>query len=123
MHWIYAHLIGDFLFQTHEIAIKKKTSSIFCSYHVVCYIVPFLLCGLTSWQLVLIAAQHFVIDRTGFVVWFMKWKGSAGFTEPPMAPWSIIVMDNILHILWIAFVVWLPELFVKISALQMYNVA
>ena len=122
LNWVLAHLLGDFIFQTHEMAVKKKTSSIFCSIHVVSYMIPFLLCGMASWQLLLIAAQHFLQDRTNFVVWFMKAKGSAGFTESPMAPWSIIVTDNILHILWIAFVVWLPELFVKISQLQAYSV-
>lgn len=105
---ILAHFVGDFLLQTHEQAVKKKTSNLFCGFHVVCYIVPFLMCGLAWWQLLLIAAQHFIQDRTNFVVWFMKAKGSAGFIEPPMGPWSIIVTDNILHILWIAFVVWLP---------------
>jgi hypothetical protein len=109
MHWIIAHLIGDFLLQTHEVAIKKKQSSIFCSIHVAWYMIPFFLCGLMWWQMLLIAIQHFLQDRTNFVVWFMKVKGSAGFTEPPMAPWSIIVTDNILHILWIAFVVWIPD--------------
>lgn len=105
MDWVLAHFVGDFLLQTHEMAVRKKTSSIFCSFHVACYIVPFLLCGLAWWQLLLIMVQHFIQDRTGLVVWLMKVKGSAGFIEPPFGPWSIIVMDNILHILWIAFVV------------------
>jgi hypothetical protein len=84
--------------------------------------IPFLLCGLAGWQLLLIAAQHYVIDRTGFVAWFMKWKGQNIFATGPCFPWSQIVTDNILHILWIAFVVWFPELFVKISQLQAYSV-
>lgn len=109
--FIYAHLIGDFLLQTHEMSVEKKRSSVFCGFHVVCYMVPFLLCGFAWWQLALVAAQHYAQDRGGFVVWLMKAKGrgSVGFTEPPFAPWSIIVMDNILHILWIALVAWMPE--------------
>jgi hypothetical protein len=51
-----------------------------------------------------IAIQHFIQDRTGFVVWFMKKKGQANFAQPPMAPWSIIVTDNIMHIVWIAII-------------------
>ena len=49
--------------------------------------------------------REWVQDRTGFVVWLMNMKGSDKFAKPPMAPWSIIVTDNILHILWIAWVV------------------
>lgn len=115
MHWVLAHFVGDYLFQNDWMALNKKKSTLHCSVHIVCYMIPFLFCGMASWQLVLIALQHFLQDRTNFVIWFMKVKGSARFCEPPMAPWSIIVTDNILHILWIAFVVWLPELFVKIS--------
>lgn len=109
MHWIYAHLIGDFILQNDWMALNKKKSSLHCSIHIGCYMVPFLLCGLMWWQLVLIAVQHFIQDRTNFVVWLMKIKGSDKFAEPPMAPWSIVVTDNILHICWMALVVWLPK--------------
>ena len=102
-----AHFFGDFILQTDFLATKKKVSSLFCGIHVVSYMLPFLLCDLALWQFLLIAAQHFIQDRTNFVVWFMRVKGSAEFAKPPMAPWSIIVTDNILHILFIAFVVWL----------------
>ena len=109
MHWIYAHLIGDYLFQNDWMALNKKKSSLHCSVHVVCYMIPFLLCGLEWWQLLLIAAQHYAIDRTQFVAWFMKVKRQEFFSTGPCFPWSQIVVDNILHILWIAFIVWLPE--------------
>jgi hypothetical protein len=102
MHWIYAHLIGDFLIQTDWMAKGKKESTFICLVHVVIYMVPFLFCGFAWWQLGLIALQHFFQDRTNFVVWFMEVKGSAKFTQPPMAPWSIVLTDNILHILFIA---------------------
>jgi hypothetical protein len=106
---ILAHFIGDFILQNDKMASNKKKSSLWCGIHVVCYMLPFLLCGLAWWQLLLIAAQHFAIDRTGFVLWFMKVKGQASFASGPCSPWSVIVVDNILHILWIAFIVWLPE--------------
>ena len=107
MHWIYAHLIGDYIIQTDKMAHNKKKSSIYCAIHVASYIVPFLLCGLSWWQLLLIAAQHYAIDRTNFIMWFMKIKGYNIFATGVCSPWSIIVTDNILHILWIAFVVWI----------------
>jgi len=104
MHWIYAHLIGDYLIQTDWMATGKKRSSGICAIHVLTYLVPFLFCGLAWWQLTLIGVQHFAQDRTGFVVWLMKVKGSTDFATGPLSPWSIIVVDNVLHILWMAAV-------------------
>ena len=57
--------------------------------------------------MLLIGIQHFTQDRTGFIIWLMKIKGSEEFAKPPMAPWSIIVTDNIMHVLFIALVVYL----------------
>lgn len=110
MHWIYAHLLGDYIFQNDFMAQNKKKSSLHCLLHVCVYTIPFLLCGLNWWQLILIATQHYVIDRTDFVTWFMDVKGSHVFATNACFPWSVIVTDNILHILWIAFVAWIPEL-------------
>lgn len=107
MHCIYAHLIGDYLLQSDWMAKGKKVSSWICLAHVATYMIPFLFCGLVWWQLLLIGIQHFLQDRTAFIIWLMKIKGSAEFAKPPMAPWSIIVTDNIVHILFIAFVVYL----------------
>ncbi len=102
-----AHLIGDYLLQNDWMASGKKSSSWICLAHVATYLLPFLFCGLAWWQLVFIAAQHFAQDRTMFIGWFMRVKGSGQFAQPPMAPWSIIVADNIVHVLFIALVVYL----------------
>lgn len=110
MHFIYAHLLGDFIIQTDWMAQHKKESSLRCGIHVLTYMIPFLLCGLLWWQLLLIAVQHYAIDRTHFVQWFMKVKGSEKFATNVCFPWSQIVVDNVLHILWMAFVVYMPEL-------------
>ena len=72
--------------------------------------IPFLFCNLVWWQLLAIAVQHYAIDRTQFVVWFMRVKGQESFSTGICFPWSQIVIDNILHILWMAFIVWLPEI-------------
>ena len=104
MHWIYAHLIGDYLLQNDWMALNKKKSSWPCLVHAAVYVVPFLFTGLLLWQIVLIGVQHFLQDRTQFVVWLMKVKGSEKFGTGPCAPWSIIVTDNILHILFMAAV-------------------
>ena len=105
MHWIYAHLIGDYLLQNDWMALNKKKSTLHCLVHICCYMVPFCFCGLSWIQLVLIAVQHFLIDRTNFVSWFMKVKGQGEFATGICFPWSQIVVDNVLHILWIAAVV------------------
>ena len=104
MHWIYAHLIGDYLLQTDWMALKKKESTGPCLAHVAVYLLPFYFTELLWWQIGLIGLQHFAQDRTQFVMWFMKIKGSEGFSKGPCAPWSIIVTDNILHILFMALV-------------------
>jgi hypothetical protein len=104
MHWIYAHLIGDFLLQTDWMARGKKFSSWVCFIHVITYMVPFLLTSLNWWQLLFIGIQHFIQDRTDFVLWFMKNTGKDEFTMPPHAPWSVILVDSILHILFIALI-------------------
>lgn len=105
MHYIFAHLIGDYLLQNDWMAQNKKGSSFHCLVHVICYMIPFLFCSLAPWQFLAIAIQHYALDRTNFVDWFMKWKGQGKFASPPCWPWSVIVMDNIMHILWIELVV------------------
>ena len=107
MNWVLAHFIGDYLIQNDWMALNKKKSSWHCMIHAVTYMIPFCFCGLEWWQFELIGFQHFLQDRFDFVVWFMKRKGSGGFASGPCSPWSIIVTDNVLHICWIAFVVWL----------------
>jgi hypothetical protein len=108
MHWIYAHLIGDYLLQNDWMAQNKKKKDLACIAHVGAYMAPFLFCGFTWWQMLLIAAQHYSLDRTDFVGWFMAVKGSTAFRDGPLSPWSSVITDNILHILWIAIVAWLP---------------
>jgi len=108
MHWFYAHLIGDYIIQNDWMAHNKKIKNLPCLVHVVTYMIPFVFCDLNWWQMLLIMFQHYAIDRTKFVGWFMEIKGSKQFRDGPLFPWSLIITDNILHILWIAFVVWIP---------------
>ena len=107
MHWIYAHLIGDYILQNDFMAQNKKKSWKHCLLHVFVYMLPFLFCDISSLAFVLIAVQHYILDKTMIVGWFMKIKGSEQFATGPLYPWSWVVMDNILHILWIALVVYL----------------
>jgi len=104
MHWIYAHLIGDFLIQTDWMASGKKQSSWICLVHVATYMIPFLLTSLSWLQLLCIAIEHFWQDRTTVIEWFMKHTGKQNFAAPPKGPWSSFLVDGIFHILFIALV-------------------
>lgn len=105
MDWLIAHLIGDYILQNDWMAKGKKQSNYVCTVHVLIYIIPFLLISLAWWQLLLIAGQHWMQDRTNVIVWSMRITGKKSFALPPMAPWSIIVTDNIWHLTWIFGVV------------------
>lgn len=102
--FIYAHLIGDYLIQTDWMAAGKKKAGWICLVHVLTYLIPFLFVGWTWQQLALVGIEHYIQDRTNIVSWFMRAKGSAKFMEPPLGPWSIIVTDNVLHILFMGWV-------------------
>jgi len=105
---ILCHFAGDYLLQNDYQAKNKKAVGVFglavCSFHVLLYSIPFAFTGLLWWQVGLIFVQHLIQDRTRFVVWFMRVIGKREFLQPPFAPWSIILIDNLLHILWIAVV-------------------
>jgi hypothetical protein len=102
-----AHIVGDFILQNEWMAREKKRSSFACLVHVAVYMLPFLLCSLTWWQLALIALQHFLQDRTGFVFWWMRvWK------RVHRDYWSSIglFVDQAFHLTWIAVVLSLKPL-------------
>ena len=105
MEFLLAHLVGDFIIQTDWMANGKKRKSLICMIHVITYLLPFFFLQFLWWQLVLIGIQHFIQDRWGFVVWFMNKAGHKKFASSPMSPWSIIVTDNIFHLVWIYFVI------------------
>ena len=102
LHWIYAHLIGDYLLSNDYISIKKKTSHLWCAMHVTLYMVPFVFTSATPLQFILIAIQHYVQDRWNFVNWFCRTTGK--FQTDTVRVWGHILIDNIIHILWIALV-------------------
>lgn len=100
-----SHLVGDYLLQNDYIAKYKKENALVCVVHVLLYLFPFLFfTELSVLQLSLVGVEHFLQDRWNFVVWFMKKKGSGSFIES-CGPWSIIVTDNVLHLVFIFLVV------------------
>jgi hypothetical protein len=98
-----AHLVGDYILQTDWMALNKKSDSFPCFIHATLYSIPFMpiVCFFPWFIIPIITFEHFLQDRTQFIVWLMKKKGSEKFMSPPCGPWSIIVTDNIIHILFI----------------------
>ena len=97
-----AHLIGDFILQNDWMAGKKKQNHFVCLVHVLVYLVPFLLCSLKWWQILLIGIQHFAQDRTEFVFWWLKnWK------KVPEEYWKELPLyvDQAFHLVWIQIVI------------------
>lgn len=103
---IIGHLVGDYLLQNDWMAMNKKKQTIPCVVHcmlwtasVTCF------AGWWSvWAASILYTTHFIQDGTQIVVWWMtlKWKDQSEFAKSPCGPWSIIVVDNVWHIvtLW-----------------------
>lgn len=116
---IVGHLVGDFILQDDFLASGKKRSSWICAAH--CAIWTASVLAFSGWFIgrnciliaVILFSTHFVQDRTNIVLWWMrlKWKDQTKFSNPPLGPWSVIVIDNIFHILTI----WLVWKFVAYS--------
>ncbi|MFC1532011.1 DUF3307 domain-containing protein [Thermodesulfobacteriota bacterium] len=97
-----SHLIGDFILQNEWMAINKKTRTIPCLIYVLVYILPFLICHLEWWQLILIGIQHFAQDRTDFVFWWLrvfKRVNPESWKELPL------YLDQAFHFTWINIVI------------------
>ena len=110
-----AHAVGDYLLQSEWMATEKIKRSFAAFVHCIFYILPFLFITQNPYTLAIIGGTHFFIDRwqmARYVVWIKNapWPGSAswsecsktGFdpkTEPWLAGWLVIIVDNIIHIL------------------------
>jgi hypothetical protein len=107
MHWLLAHFIGDWLLQPDSIALHKKEDTNICIKHILIYMIPFLVVpGLSALQFMLIAVQHYAIDRTQFVDWILRVTGNNRFRDKDalLYPMGYVVWDQLLHIIWIAIV-------------------
>lgn len=110
---IVAHLVGDYILQSHWMATEKTKQSLAAAIHAATYTLPFVLLTWSPFALAFILGTHFLIDRfrlARFVVWF---KNGYLFTEigpatatgyrndvPPwLSVWLLIIADNTIHIL------------------------
>lgn len=95
------HMVGDYLLQNDWMAQNKKAKGWYgewaCQVHCITYSVSFVVAfGWSAGAMVYLT--HYAIDRSGFVMWFMRATGKGDFAKYPMAPWSIIWVDNTFHL-------------------------
>lgn len=119
-----AHMVGDYLIQSHWMANAKAKQWFPAVLHGVTYTLPFVLITQSPIALLVIAGTHIVIDHwrlARYVVWFRNqlapraWRPSLAEPTgtPPEVPvwlstWLLFIADNILHMLInVAAVVWL----------------
>jgi hypothetical protein len=111
---VLAHLVGDYLLQSHWMATCKTQRWWPAVAHGLTYTLSYLLVTQSPWALLVIASTHIVIDRyrlARHVVWLKNQMAPAshrpprtatGYSEdvPPwLAVWLLIVADNTLHLL------------------------
>ena len=106
---IVAHLVGDYILQSHWMATEKTKQHLAAAVHAAVYTLPFLLITRSPAALAIICGTHFLIDRyrlARFVVWAKNgpWlpRTATGYQDdvPPwLSVWLLIWADNTLHIL------------------------
>ena len=125
--WIVlAHLVGDYLIQSHWMATEKTKRWWPAIVHGVTYTLPYLLITQSLAALLVIAGTHIVIDRLRLakhVVWLKNqlgprshrpdWADAKATGYPSDTPawlsvWLMIIADNTLHlIINTAAIIWL----------------
>lgn len=107
---IIGHLVGDYLLQNDWMAMEKKRNPMVALLHSMMWSMSVMMFsgwgGIHGWHGVEIFGylntSHFFQDHTMIVHRWMKLIGQDAFAKPPLAPWSVIVVDNVWHIvtLW-----------------------
>lgn len=109
------HLLGDYIVQNDYMA-QGKTSRLsgpdqssyrphlICALHCIVYTIAVYVavCPVYSfpwWFYAATCAIHWPIDRYRLAVWWMtNVSGQSAFANGPCSPWSIIVVDNVFHL-------------------------
>lgn len=113
---IIGHLVGDYLLQNDWMALNKKVPGPYGNFACVvhCCIWSMSVMLFSGWyhaaHLFAVCAavflSHYAQDRTQIIrFWMTRINRQPKFVEPPMAPWSLIVVDNVWHIVTI-WAVW-----------------
>lgn len=81
-----------------------------CTVHCLCYTLAvwaFSWHWMPWWGLLLCFMIHWPIDRFRLARWWMEnVSGQAAFASGPLAPWSVVVVDNVFHLLTL-YGIWL----------------
>lgn len=109
---ILAHLIGDYILQSHWMATEKTKQSFAAAIHAITYTLPFLFLTWEPWALAFICGTHFLIDRfrlARYVVWLKNGYALSGApvtgtgykddVPPWLAVWLLIIADNVIHLI------------------------
>lgn len=118
-----AHLVGDYLIQSHWMAVEKTKRWWPAIVHGVTYTLPFALITRSLLALAVIGGTHIVIDHyrlARHVVWLRNQvapyahrpghttTGSPASQPDWLAVWLLFIADNVLHALInLAAVLWL----------------
>ena len=70
-----AHLVGDYVLQSHVMATRKTSSWAWALIHACFYGLPFLLLVEHAWQLAVIVGTHALIDRYRLAAYWCRWYG------------------------------------------------
>lgn len=112
---IVGHLVGDYLLQNDWMAAHKKLTPGWygrraCAVHCLLWSLSVMLFSqwfLLPWRMSLLIfavlfVAHFAQDRTTIITDSMKRFGQEDFAYGRCSPWSVIVVDNVWHIvtLW-----------------------
>jgi hypothetical protein len=98
---ICGHLVGDYVLQNDWMAANKTSRSWPCAVHCAMYSLAVFLCAgfLVSWHVPILAGViHFPVDRWRLARKFMTFNGQEAFATGLLAPWSVVVVDNTIHL-------------------------
>jgi hypothetical protein len=106
-----AHLWGDYVLQSHTMAVFKTWSWRWAFLHATVYTIPYALLTQDVRALAVILVTHAIIDRLAIAQHWCRWwgVGFAGlwwrrkygvFKEPPahIKDWLKIIVDNTFHL-------------------------
>lgn len=104
---IIGHLVGDYLLQNDWMAMNKKQNPLICMVHAILWTLA--VCLFAGWYnpyaISALLCTHFIQDHSNIVGKWMSLIGQKQFATGPCSPWSIIVVDNVWHIVTI-WAVW-----------------
>lgn len=115
MHELLFHLIGDYVLQTEQMALRKCRSWMWAIFHAGVYSLPFLLV-IRNWQAwAVIFGTHAVIDRYRLAHGICRFKNAFWFGPGRPEPdpetgyskgtpehvkfWLVVIVDNSLHLI------------------------